>query len=304
MINDKTDYDIVPDLLPPSEDGVFKTLLTHPDAVPVLRDVVESFLHFPVTKVEVKNVELPISDISEKRERFDVNCTVNDGSQFEVEMQANAMSGDSLRTNHKILKSRAIYYLCDLHSAQSGRDIRYDMLMRSYQVTICGYTIFPKQKEFVSRFSFRNENGEELSDAVAIILIELTKLADVITKPVETMTGEELWSVFFAYGNDPEYSELLNQMITARGEIKMAKELLQTISTDENERARFRARRKFEMDMQHNLIVSREEGIMEGEIKTSITIAKNLLKRNRPIDEILEDTGLTREEIESLCADN
>ena len=30
-------------------------------------------------------------------------------------------------------------------------------------------------------------------------------------------------------------------------------------------------------------------------------IAQNLLKRNRPIDEIMEDTGLTREEVESLC---
>ena len=28
--------------------------------------------------------------------------------------------------------------------------------------------------------------------------------------------------------------------------------------------------------------------------------ALNLLKRNRPIDEIMEDTGLTREEIENL----
>ncbi|MCL2034843.1 MAG: hypothetical protein FWG94_08935 [Oscillospiraceae bacterium] len=29
-------------------------------------------------------------------------------------------------------------------------------------------------------------------------------------------------------------------------------------------------------------------------------VARNLLKRNRPIDEIVEDTGLTREEIEGL----
>jgi len=43
---------IIPELLPPSEDGVFKTLLTHPDAKPVLRDVVESFLRISVVKVE------------------------------------------------------------------------------------------------------------------------------------------------------------------------------------------------------------------------------------------------------------
>ncbi|MDR2736980.1 MAG: hypothetical protein LBB49_05395 [Gracilibacteraceae bacterium] len=30
----------IPELLPPYEDGIFKTLLTQPDAKPILRDVV------------------------------------------------------------------------------------------------------------------------------------------------------------------------------------------------------------------------------------------------------------------------
>ena len=32
-----------------------------------------------------------------------------------------------------------------------------------------------------------------------------------------------------------------------------------------------------------------------------IEIAKKLLKRNRPVDEIMEDTGLTYEEVKDLC---
>lgn len=114
---------IVPEILPPSEDGVFKTLLTHPEAKPVLRDVVESYLRFPVVNVEVKNTELPISNINEKHERFDVNCTIDDGSQLDLEMQAEAMKGDSFPTNHQIIKSRSIYYLTDLHSSQDGRSV-------------------------------------------------------------------------------------------------------------------------------------------------------------------------------------
>ena len=77
-----------------------------------------------------------------------------------------------------------------------------------------------------------------------------------------------------------------------RREVKMAAELLQSISKDEIERARFRSRRMFRMDMDHNLIAARDEGIR--------AVAKKLLQRNRPMDEIVEDTGLTREEIESL----
>ena len=217
---------IIPELLPPSEDGVFRTLLTHADAKPILRDVVESYLHFPVVKVEVRNAELPISDINEKRERFDVNCTVNDGSQFELEMQSEAMSGDSMKTNHEIIKGRAVYNLCDLHSSQEGRNIRYDKLLRSYQMTLCGYPVFHSGDKYIRRFKFRDEDGNVLSDAVGIIVVELTKLTDVITKQVETMTGEEMWSVFFAHASDPQFKDLIDKLMAAKEEIKMAVELL------------------------------------------------------------------------------
>ena len=266
--------------------------MTHPDAKPILRDMVESYLRFPIVNVEVRNAELPIADINEKRERFDVACTAGDGTQCELEMQSEAMSGDSQRTNHRIVKSRAIYHLCDLHSGQSGRNIRYDKLMRSFQITFCGYTVWSERTDFIRRIALRDESGELFSNAVGIIFVELTKLNDVMKKPIETMTGEEFWALFLAIGSDQAHRELLNKMIAARREIGMAVELLQTISRDENERARFRARRKFQMDMEHSLIVAGDE--------RAIAIARNLLKRNRPIEEIIEDTGLTYSEIESL----
>ena len=250
---------IIPELLPPSEDGVFKTLLTHPDAKPVLRDVVESYLKFPVVNIEVRNVELPIADINEKRQRFDVNCQADDGTLFEIEMQSESMPGDSFRTEHRIIKSRAVYYLCDLHSGQSGRNVRYDKLMKSFQMTFCGYTVFPERENFVNRFSFRDEVGMELIDSVGIIFVELSKLDDIMKKSVEDMNGEEFWALFFAIGSDPKHEDLLDKMITARSEIKMANELLQTISKDENERARYRSRYKFEMDMQHGWLVKLDE---------------------------------------------
>ena len=77
-----------------------------------------------------------------------------------------------------------------------------------------------------------------------------------------------------------------------RSEIKMATELLQSISKDEIERARFRSRRMFRMDMEHNLIAARDEGI--------ISVAKNAIDMNMSVETIIKLTGLTREEIECL----
>jgi len=290
----------VPELLPPSEDGVFRTLLTHPDAEPVLRDVIESFLHLSVVKVEVRNTELPISDINEKRERFDVNCSIDDGSQIEIEMQSQIMGGDSKRVDYKIIKDRSIYYLCDLHSGQPGRGIRYENFLRSFQITFCGYTVFTEQEDFISHFSFRNEKGQELSNAVGIVFIELSKLNDIIKKPVSDMTGEEQWSIFFAYGGDKKYVDLINKLCKVRSGIKMAEEVLSSISRDERERALFRSRRKFQMDMDHNLAVARDEGREEGQNETAVRIAKKLLETKLSLEEIAKATGLTLQEIKAL----
>ena len=307
------DESTIPELLPPHEDGVFKTLLTREEASPVLRDIVESFLRFPVKSVTVRNVELPITDINEKRERFDVNCTVDDGSQLCVEMQADQMPGDSISSGHKKVKNRAIYYLCDLHAKQHGRGIAYENLMRSYQMTFCGYTLFPDRDNFVSRFSFRDENSIELSDSLGIIFIELTKLGEVIKKPVNTMTGEEAWASFFAYASNPDYKDLISKLVTERKEIKMAEEMLHTISKDEIERARFRSRHMFQMDLQDGLLTARGEGRAEGlaegeakgeakgraegkaEIALKLRNAKALSN-----EEISQFTGLSLSEVEKL----
>ena len=46
--------------------------------------------------------------------------------------------------------------------------------------------------------------------------------------------------------------------------------------------------------------VAREEGRQEGHKEKSIEIAKKMKSKNMPIEEIIELTGLTKEEIESL----
>jgi predicted transposase/invertase (TIGR01784 family) len=258
---------VIPDLLPPSDDGVFKALLTHPEAGSVLRDVISSALALPVAEATIVSNELPISNMDEKRERFDVACKLDDGSQVDVEMQADPMKGDSLATNHANIKARAIYNLCDLHSSQKGRGVLYYDLARSFQIMFCDYTVFPEVGGFVRRFSFRDECGDELLDSVGIVFVELTKLGSAVEKPIESMSSLEMWGLFFAHASESRYRELIARMTIAKEEIKMATELLSNISKDEIERAHYRSRRMYQMDMEHNFAASRAEGLAEGEAK-------------------------------------
>ena len=76
------------DILPPSDDRIFKTLLTHPDAKQVLIDVVSTVINEKVVDVQIRGNEVPVMDTEEKNQRFDVNCIIDSGDQVDVEMHS------------------------------------------------------------------------------------------------------------------------------------------------------------------------------------------------------------------------
>ena len=90
----------------------------------------------------------------------------------------------------------------------------------------------------------------------------------------------------------------------------MAGELLMSISQDEAERAIFRSRRKFQTDLQSDLAtaedigkqIGRAEGRAEGKLERNVEIARNMLSDGLPMETVMRYTGLTRNEMESLCS--
>lgn len=253
------------DILPPSDDRVFKLILTPLDAKPALIDLVSSIIRRPVVDVEVRNNDIPPSDTGEKAERLDVNCRIDDGSQIDLEMQASRIQEDS-DGRHQNLKGKSIYYLCDLHSSQPSRGIRrYDRLSRTYQVTFCSYTVFPHRAEFLNSFSLRHDvDNELLSDAIQVVYVELSKLQEIMKKPVDDMTDLEKWAVFFRYANEPGHRETVNSVIASKEVLQVAGERLMTISQDERERAVFRSRRMFQTDLQSDLATAEDRGERRG----------------------------------------
>ena len=234
------------DILPPSDDRVFKLILTSEDTKPVLMDLISSIIKRPVVEVEVRNNEIPSGDTEEKAERFDVNCRIDDGSQVDLEMQASRIQEES-DGEHQNLKGKSIYYLCDLHSSQPSKGVRrYDKLARTYQVTFCSYTVFPDRDEYVNSFSLRHDKDNELlSDAIHVVYVELSKLHEIMKKAIADMTDLEKWSIFFRYASDPTHRETVNEVIASKEVLQMAGNLLMSISQDERERAVFRSRRMY-----------------------------------------------------------
>ena len=138
--------------------------------------------------------------------------------------------------------------------------------------------------------------GELLADAISLTFVELSKLGEVVKKPVSDMTDLDKWSVFFQYAPDLEHRDIVNKVIESKEVLQMAGNLLMSISQNERERAIFRSRRKFQTDMQSDLATAEDNG------KTirSIEIARNALQMKMSVADIVQLTGLTSEEIENL----
>ncbi|MDR2542424.1 MAG: Rpn family recombination-promoting nuclease/putative transposase [Treponema sp.] len=280
------------DLLPPNDDRIFKTLLTHPDAKQVLIDVVSSVIERTVTDVQVRNIEMPVMDNNEKSERFDVNCSVENGDQVDVEMHCSERV--EIGETKKSFLNKYIYYLTDLHSSQKSKGVKYKDLVRTYQATFSMHTVFSSSPGFIHRFSLRKETGEQLSDQINMVIIELSKLNDVMKKPVEQLTSFEMWSIFFKFASDPMQRRLLNDIIQVKEEIGMATALLQEISRDEHERARLRSRRMYETDRISDLLTAEERGEIRGK-------AEGIAEGKAEIITLLEK-GLSLEEIKKTYA--
>ena len=307
------DYEI----LPPSDDRVFKLLLTSPDSKPVLIDLISAIIGQKVSNVEVRNNEVPSEDTGEKAERLDVNCVTDDGSQVDLEMQASRIEEVS-DGNHQNLKGKSIYYLCDLHSSQSAKGKRrYDKLARTYQVTFCSYTVFPERVDYLNTYKLCNvQDGELLSDAIQIVFVELSKLKEIIKKSVSDMTDMEKWAVFFQYASEPTERATVNKVIESKEALQMAGDLLMSISKDERERAVFRSRRMYQTDLASNLATAEDRGERRGieigerrgiEIgerrgaqNRSIEIARRMLHAGETVEKTVLYSGLTAEEVESL----
>ena len=159
--------------------------------------------------------------------------------------------------------------------------------------------------DYVNSFSMRHDiTGELLCDAIHMTFVELSKVSNVLEKPVSEMTALDKWSVFFQYAPDPQYRETVNKVIESEEVLQVAGNLLMSISQDERERAVFRSRRKFQTDLQSDLATAEDNGerrgIAIGEKNRSAEIARSMMADGEPVDKIIRYTGLSAKEIATL----
>ena len=267
------------DILDICYDRIFKAVFTKdtPESKGALSKLISALIDREVLVSVITANEQPVDNISDRQIRFDIKCKTESGELVNVEMSLNPKPFEPVRLE---------YYIGVLFTGQDIRGVgkNYDDLKEAYQIAILAKERFFNDEEFLHTFHYYDsEHGMPLKGRSRIITLELSKLEEVVEKPVNEMDEKESWAVYFRYLTDKGKRYKINEIMEQEEGIAMASEVLIHISKDEIEQARLESELKYELDTQSNLSWAERKGHLDEKQKVV-----DLLRSGKSLEEIIK----------------
>jgi hypothetical protein len=256
-------FTINDDLIDICHDNVFKAVFTKdtPASRGALQHLIGANLNEKVCVEAIGQNEPPINNLNDRQIRFDVSVAFADKRKANVEMTMFPSSVEFLRME---------YYAARLHVSQEirGRDLSFDNLTQTYQISFLGNHRFWDDDTLVHHFKFHdNEHNTDLNGRMTIVTVELVKVAQIVQKPVTQMNSMERWAVFLVYCKDKSKIDIINEILQIEEGIAMAGDVMIHISRDEIERCRLESEYKYELDLQSATVEARRAEDRKWQIK-------------------------------------
>ena len=290
--------------LPLTDDYIFKRVFAFEGNESVLKDFLEAILKKDIKEVTIKNPEIIPYEKDEKRGLLDIKAETDDGTILDIEMQMK---------DRKDTEERGIQYLGNMITSQLQVGDDYTKLKKSIVIFITNYN-FLKRNSYhsVGKMKFDEtleeeyvDMGYEQEEQIASKYIEFhyIELPKYKKREPSKFTKLDQWMCVFT-----QRKEEIMLAEKENKEIKKAMNTLDFISEDPKERERHNSIIMAEynrLTSEHNFFEAGveegiEKGIEKGKEEERKEIAKKLLKIRIPIEQIIETTGLTKQEIEEL----
>ena len=284
------------ELLPLTDDYIFKRVFAYKGNESVLKDFLEALLKIEIKGIKITNPEIIPYEKGEKRGLLDIKAEINDGTMLDVEMQMK---------NERNTEERATEYMGKMISEQLQVGEDYQNLKKSIVIFITNYN-FLKRNSYhsVGRMKFDKtiedeyvNMGYDKEDEIASKYIEVhyIELPKFKKKELSKFTKLDQWMCIFTQNREGiMLAEKENK------EIKRAINTLDFLSKDPKERERHNSIVMAEYNRlvsEHNFF---EDGKNEGKKEGKIEIAKKMLKEKVPVEMIEKFTELSKEEIEKI----
>jgi predicted transposase/invertase (TIGR01784 family) len=265
-----------------SNDAMFKRIFGDERDIEPLAAFLQAVLDLPpedYAEVSLVNPFLARAHPDDKQGILDVRLKTACGTSIDIEIQL---------CDVREMRERIIYYLSRMITDQIGGGDSYLDIKRSICILITDFVLVTDNVSYHNQYRLYDpRTGSEFSDLLEVDVLELPKL------PQEG-DGTQLWDwLKFVSARRMEVLEML-----AEKNPQVGKAVAKLVELNADERARMIADAREKMRRDN---VSREQAAREkGREEERTAIARKLLSKGHPVDEVIDATGLSKEQIQFL----
>ena len=296
------------DMLPLSNDYVFKRIFGKGGNERILKSLLEAILKIEIQKIEIKNPEIPKETIEEKLSILDIKAEINNNTMIDIELQVgnttaiekrlvvyNAkMIAGEIKVSEKYQKAKDTIVICIINDNVVKRNAYLSLAMLKYEKT--------EEIRYVN-MGYKKED-KYLTKMCKYYIIELPKFKKKKPKVADLL---EKW--LYVIGGD---RKMMEECKKENEEIKEAVEQLTQMSADEYERELYEIRERSRLTYNTEMYEARKKGLEEGkkigekrgekrgERKEKREIARKMKEEGIDIQVIQKITELTKKEIENI----
>ena len=283
-------------LLNPCADPIFKILFTNEskESNIALTDFLTDIIGKKVSNVVLQPNELSGETATDKQSEFDINCKI-EGKIVNIEMQG--LNKD----NH--FGKRAEYHVAHLFNHYVTKGTEWITSPQAFQISVLNFIFDDKEKDCISYYIMKNQNGNPLAGMLNVVFLELPKI-EKLPDDLTLLTPVQMWGKFFLYASNPEKKDFITKLAEINRGIKMAVTVLKNISQDE---INWYHETRYWMHVSDEKTMIYEakrkgidEGKKEGRSLALIEITQNAIKAGLSTEQISKITGLSAEEIDKL----
>jgi predicted transposase/invertase (TIGR01784 family) len=282
--------------LNPYTDFGFKKLFGEEGSKDLLTDFLNQLLpsYHQIVELSFKNPEKVPSTPKERKAIFDIYCQNSKGERFIVEMQ---------KAKVKFFKDRSLFYSSFPIKEQAQKGGWDFKLMPVYFIAILDFIYDEKEEEgkFRRDVCLKDQDGEMFYDKLHFKFLQMPLFKK---QEHELETHFDKWIYFLKnLENIDHIPAILNEPIFQKGFEIAELAHLKPRQFDDYQKSLleyWEVKNVMDASFEEGKIEGKIEGIEEGKKAEKMEIAKKMLQKKSDIVLIMELTGLTEVEIESL----
>src|SRR3990167_11047012 len=233
---------------------------------------------------------------TDKLSILDIKATDKHGRQYNIEMQI---------TDQVYYNQRALYYWSRFYTSQLKEGSSFSDLKKTISINVLNFNYFDEEPAYHNIFQLLHvDSHKNYFEDLELHFIELNKCDNDLSKVKTTL---DRWVNFLKKAHNYDQQNFPSQLKTDPS-INKAFQQLTKLSLDQDEREIYEARLKWLRDetaalqkaLEKGIEQGIEKGIEQGRLEEKINVAIKQLKRGVKYEFIIEDLGLTQDELHEL----